>query len=160
LKKIAPLIFSLIALMCSTLVMAADQATPVIRSKSHTQCPWQLPGPVTKVFANSEQWHATMAMSEAAALGGVVDWGANEVIVFGLKPQPNLGVSVALQPPVLHRQVGKAHIQVKITQPAPGAFILSVVSIPCVMLIVSKQPWRELEVRDSDKKTVLSLLKR
>jgi hypothetical protein len=149
LKKTATLMLALISLCSPPSAVALGKSLPVLRVQGHTQCPWQVKGPAARVFTSAAQWGETMNMLEGVALNGQVDWRLHDVIVFGLKTQSNLGVSVELRALDLQIRNQTALMDVVIKLPPPGSMTLSAVSVPCVVVLVPKHPWQVLTVRDA-----------
>jgi hypothetical protein len=148
------------ALFCATLALAArpvEKNWAVESSTSHTLCPWSVAGPVARVLTSAQQWSEVVFKAEEVALNAPVDWQTQDVLVFALGTQPHLGVSVKLakRPPPLRLQGEIARLQVQVLTPPPGSNVAMARARPCVMAVVRKRPWHQLEVRKAQSGEVL-----
>jgi hypothetical protein len=138
----------------------AEKPLTIERTKNYTQCPWQQQGPVAKVFGSAAQWSNVMFTSEYQALGTEVNWRTHDVVLFALKTQSSLGVSVAFKPQKMSIRGGVASLQATVVRPKPGAITLTALSTPCTISLVRKHNWQKLVVLDEDSNEVLATTRR
>ena len=154
-KKAASFLLTLLALASGTSAIAREDSWPIEHSTTHVQCPWRLEGPTARVFTNPSHWLEIMNMPEDKAAGHAVDWHYDDIIVFGIDTQRNLGTRLKVDPPVLQLSGREARLQVDVNRPRPGQMTASAIARPCVVAVVRKRSWRTLEVRETDSGMVL-----
>jgi hypothetical protein len=147
-------------LFCATFAQAArpvEKNWVIERSTSHALCPWSAVGPVARVLTSAQQWSEVVFKAEEVALNAPVDWQTQDVLVFALGTQPHLGVTVKLakRPSPLRLQGEIARLQVQLLTPPPGSNVAMARARPCVMAVVRKRPWHQLEVRQAQSGEVL-----
>jgi hypothetical protein len=156
-RQLAVLALVLPCLTCAQAAVRVEKNWVVESSISHSLCPWSITGPVARVFGSAAQWDKVIFRAEDVALQTPIDWTVQDVLVFALGTQPNLGTTVKLDKhsQSLRIQGHTARLQVQVIKPPPGGNVAMALSQPCVMAVVRKRPWHKLEVRQSDSGEVL-----
>lgn len=126
-----------------------DTPVTVAQQRRYTQCPWQ--GEAAAVFDTEAAWRAALGARAGEPLfEPPVDWSRQRVVAYTMDTQPSLGFGVELVAASVAQRGEVLRLPVRLIRPSPDRLQGMALTRPCVLAVVARGPWREVEVRDVD----------
>lgn len=126
-----------------------DTPVTVAQQRRYTQCPWR--GESAAVFDTDAAWRAALGdRAQEPLFQPPVDWARQRVVAYTMDTQPSLGYGVELVESSVAQRGEVLRLPVRLIRPSPDRLQGMALTRPCVLAVVERGSWREVEVRDVD----------
>lgn len=126
-----------------------NASVPVLQQRHFTQCPWR--GETAAVFDTEAAWRQALGTrAQEPVFDTPVDWSRQRVLVYTMDTQPTLGYGIELEKSSVTQRGDVLRLPVKLIRPSPDRLQATALSRPCLMVVVPRGDWKQLEVRDTE----------